>query len=507
VSARYLPTASGKEAQDLYTYDGRHRLASITHQLCVVSTGHACSQTTPLGSSTYGYDGNDNRTAVTESSTGGTATTRTYCYDARNQLRAAATTTPCTTTSGDETYTFDPAGNRTAATVSGSTRSFAYGTDGQLDACTGPSCSVTYDAVGRMQTVTDTGATWTFAYDGEGRMTSACAGSTCTGTGFNRVDDLYDGAGHRVQIVETTAAGTVTTRVLSYAGDAPVRETVNGTLTRTYATDEAGRIVEVCDLDCATGTVYLVVWNGHGDATGLWRRNADGSLTLANSYTYATWGTPTTTLAPGFGDLRFRYLYVGASDVQWDDSFGLHLLYMHARTYSPVLGRFLQPDPARADGNLYAYAGNSPATKSDPDGLRPGSWVTFRTKTRPFKLHLVGLSIGAGVAASCNAIMRQTSQLPPWAASLIQLACFITGAMAGPSSDYLLNVVKYNTNTGEVIAAQTTMTFVDKVGYEAGETKRVYAEYGGRPCAEALAGMRGKNPYNIMFCGPLRYLP
>ena len=41
---------------------------------------------------------------------------------------------------------------------------------------------------------------------------------------------------------------------------------------------------------------------------------------------------------------------------------------MHARTYSPTLGRFLQPDPIAAEGNLYAYAGNSPITKADPSG-------------------------------------------------------------------------------------------------------------------------------------------
>ncbi len=41
---------------------------------------------------------------------------------------------------------------------------------------------------------------------------------------------------------------------------------------------------------------------------------------------------------------------------------------MHARTYSPVLGRFLQPDPARAEENLYAYAKSSPVTAVDPSG-------------------------------------------------------------------------------------------------------------------------------------------
>ena len=41
---------------------------------------------------------------------------------------------------------------------------------------------------------------------------------------------------------------------------------------------------------------------------------------------------------------------------------------MHARSYSPTLGRFLQPDPIAAEGNLYAYAEDSPITKADPSG-------------------------------------------------------------------------------------------------------------------------------------------
>ena len=39
---------------------------------------------------------------------------------------------------------------------------------------------------------------------------------------------------------------------------------------------------------------YLVTWNGHGDALGLWRIDTGGVLTLGNSFTYDTWGTPTT---------------------------------------------------------------------------------------------------------------------------------------------------------------------------------------------------------------------
>jgi RHS repeat-associated protein len=101
------------------------------------------------------------------------------------------------------------------------------------------------------------------------------------------------------------------------------------------------------------------VWNGHGDAVNLRRLNADGTLTLANSDTYDTWGKPTTATHNGAGDLGFRFTYVGEFDVGWDDQLGLDLAYMHARHYSPALGRFVQPDPDRSEANLYAYAANN----------------------------------------------------------------------------------------------------------------------------------------------------
>jgi RHS repeat-associated protein len=55
--------------------------------------------------------------------------------------------------------------------------------------------------------------------------------------------------------------------------------------------------------------------------------------------------------------------------VQWDNFSGLGLLYMHARHYAPSIGRFLQPDPAAAEANHYAYTASNPVTAVDPSGL------------------------------------------------------------------------------------------------------------------------------------------
>jgi hypothetical protein len=41
---------------------------------------------------------------------------------------------------------------------------------------------------------------------------------------------------------------------------------------------------------------------------------------------------------------------------------------MHARHYSPALGRFIQPDPEAAEANLYGYVGQNPLTRSDARG-------------------------------------------------------------------------------------------------------------------------------------------
>jgi RHS repeat-associated protein len=53
------------------------------------------------------------------------------------------------------------------------------------------------------------------------------------------------------------------------------------------------------------------------------------------------------------------------------------LVYLHARFYDPVLGRFLQadtldPDIAGVDVNRYAYSLNDPINESDPNGHCPG---------------------------------------------------------------------------------------------------------------------------------------
>ena len=322
VAAVYTPTAAGKEHQTLYGYDARHRLTSITVRLCATSQrpctgGNLLSETV---ANTYGYDDNDSRTSVVEDAGAG-AVTRHYCHDARDQLVTVATAAGCG--SGVlESYAYDAAGNRTSAAG----RTFTYTAAGQLESCSGTACAPVFDADGRLSRITTASGTWSYLYDGESRLTSACLASSCTGSGFARLDLTYDGEGHRVRQIETPAAGTATTTDFRYEGDRVVAEvatTGDTVVTRTFTLDEAGTIVKLTIATTPTpgaddGT-YLVTWNGHGDALAISEINADGTLTRANRFAYSTWGAPTLTAETGYGDLGFRYRYVGAAGVAWDD--------------------------------------------------------------------------------------------------------------------------------------------------------------------------------------------
>lgn len=204
-------------------------------------------------------------------------------------------------------------------------------------------------------------------------MIWACqSASACTGGLYNEVGYTYDGEAHRTQVRKYAAGNATPTETwdFRYQGDAIVDERLNGVVQRTFLVDESGAIVKMTIPSGPTAGTYLVTWNGHGDALGLWRIEASGALTLANSYAYTTWGTPTTTTHNGIADLGFRFLYAGQHDVQWDNMYGLGLAYMHARHYAPTLGRFLQPDPTGGWEHRFAYARSNPSTRIDPTGLR-----------------------------------------------------------------------------------------------------------------------------------------
>jgi RHS repeat-associated protein len=436
-AAVYTPTKTSggtvlAELQTTYTYETggtvrRARLVAQTTRACVgPSPDHqTCSGgSTALGADTYEYDPNDNITKVAEDNGSG-AVTHYYCHDGRNQLVTRRIGSDCSASPVDETYAYDAAGNIASADGGGLLTTYTYVQAPQPSSpllmtaqAVSQTLSVSTDSAGLTTSVASSlGVTWSYRYDTENRMVSACRAASCSGTGFDRVDYGYDGAGHRTRITTTTAGGAVTVLDIAYAGDIPAQEKTNGAVTRTYVADDTGRIVRFCDPDCTgSNPGYVVSHNAHGDTLSIGRLDpATGGVTVANRFAYATWGTPTTTTANGYPDLGFRYLWVGAADVAWDNSAGQALYDMHARTYSPALGRFLQPDPARADGNLYAYAGNSPVTKSDPSGLDSWwrDWYTAYSRTYVIPDWIADLWI-VSTGLACGLVTYKGKLGPAW---------------------------------------------------------------------------------------------
>lgn len=101
------------------------------------------------------------------------------------------------------------------------------------------------------------------------------------------------------------------------------------------------------------GMHYII--NGQGDVSML--LNSDGNAVA--SYAFDAYGNQLSggTVENPFG---YRGEYADAES---------GLIYLRARMYDPVMGRFLTEDPAHDGGNWYVYCSNNPIVFVDPLGL------------------------------------------------------------------------------------------------------------------------------------------
>ena len=305
---RMETVARSNNVDTSYSYDLAGRLTSI---------GHTAGATV-VDSFTYSLDGNGNRTGVTSN-----AGAESYTLDGLNRITAAAYPG-----NQSETFTYDPAGNRTSHT-----------------AIDGTTTGYTVDATGQL--ISDTSGT-TYDYDPAGNLIE-------TSDGESYVYDDYSRA------TEITAAGVTET----YTYDAQdVRATVNGV---TQLWDRAGlpTLIETGDGNNYIHTNSGVARDGDewllADAVGSVRVTVDNAGAVSAETAFTAYGEPLTGDADNFG-------FAG----EQLDTTGL--LHLRARQYNPTVGRFTTVDPVQpgAPGttgyNLYTYSGNNPTTWTDPTG-------------------------------------------------------------------------------------------------------------------------------------------
>jgi RHS repeat-associated protein len=180
--------------------------------------------------------------------------------------------------------------------------------------------------------------------------------------------------------------GVTTTYVTDTNGMSKVlQRTKNGVTTR-YVWG-VGLCYEVAD--DGTSSTYRYY---HYDSTGSTVALTDGSGEVKERIQYSPYGMIIGRWSKSGTPLDTPFLYTGMLGNQTDPD---GLIYMRARYYSPMLGRFLSGDPAREGSNWYAYAGGNPLGFVDPTGLGAEAALDMVQTTLGF----IGLVPGVGIVA------------------------------------------------------------------------------------------------------------
>ena len=350
-----------------------------------------------------------------------------YAYDPSNELCGAgpnlasgASSLTCGTVQpGDNSYTYDAAGNRTQQTVGATTTYLAYNGANELcwkSTSAGNSCSS--PPIGA--------ATWSF--DGNGNLSAGTSPSESFG---------YDAQNQTTAI---TARGVTLTAVTYAEIDQSERTSVtNGSSTSSYlssplgldaSSDSSGSTHTIRDpwggligyLDAAGRNWYYLL-DGPGSVVAV--INGSGS-TVANRYAYDEWGQVTYTLPNP--QVTQPYGYAGG----YTDPTGF--VHFGARYYDPTVGRWTQQDSVSAV-NLYTYAHNDPVNDVDPTGM-------FSLNCDWWHCRLILDQADAYTIAAFGGLLGGlASKIPNVVSNWILVASFIIAALANygwcPELDWL----------------------------------------------------------------------
>ena len=226
-------------------------------------------------------------------------------------------------------YTYDLTGNRLTEETALATHSYNYDNANRLTSVDGEAYS--WDDNGNL--LSDGVYTYTYTSN---KL------SSITGNNLN-ITYQYNGLGERVS--QTVNGVTTHFTVDLNAGLSQVLS--DGTNTYLYGVE---RIAQ----ESTNGVQYFLT-----DALGSVRQMVDlsGEVLLARSY------EPYGEVLASAGEGESSYGFTG----EMQDSTGL--VYLRARYYDPVIGRFFQKDPSKAEKNLYLYAQGNPILNTDPSGL------------------------------------------------------------------------------------------------------------------------------------------
>jgi RHS repeat-associated protein len=282
-----------------------------------------------------------------------------FVYDAAGRLIQADTN------GIRRTYTYDAAGNRTACTHAPGTSAEGDCQFGlTINASTNRINSVGYDSAGNVTSMSG----HTYTYDALNMQTSDNIGAQVREYLYTASDEriaTYTVGQHWRWTIRDTA-GKILREFTSYNDPNGSLGTASWQWTKDYIWRDGLLLASRQNVSSS-----LTSYHYHLDHLGTPRRITDGSDQIVGRHDYLAFGPETSDAQnePSFTALKYtsheRDLVSGGA---WD------LDYMHARYYSPALGRFLSVDKSRGNHsrpqslNRYTYALNNPVNRVDPDG-------------------------------------------------------------------------------------------------------------------------------------------
>ena len=340
-------TATQPVITTTYAYDTLNRLTDLRHR---------DPSDADVAFYTFDYDQENRLTRIVD-----IRGTIDYRYDGRGQLTGAdyADVRP------DETYGFDPNGNRVASSRHGD----AYETGDSNRLLSDGRYSYDYNDRGDLILRTDgvTGETRAFTWDHRSRL-ARVDDLTAAGVIRQSVSYAHDGLDRRItRSVDPDGPGPQPARqeAFVYDGQDVLLDFVDGDLAARYLHGPAvDQVLAREDFTAASdGQVDEVRWHLH-DQLGSTREIIDSTGTIVNQITLDAFGSVVDQTDPA---ISTRYLFTGR---EYDEATNLY--YYRARFYDPQTGRFISEDPIGFTGddwNLYRYVRNQTTGAVDPTGL------------------------------------------------------------------------------------------------------------------------------------------
>jgi RHS repeat-associated protein len=348
-----------------YSYDECGRLISESNSTANISydTGNK-SISMIKGSDTWTYTFNDYNQLITIAKNEIVETTFVYANTGTPSTQnISGVTISNIFGTATATYIYDDVNNRVTMTKGNDHWDYTYNEFNQLlsivknDDTQNPETTFTYDDRGNQRTQTQSGITITYNYDLADRLTSVErteGGNTVTVASYT-----YDGADQRVS--QTIGSDTI---VYYYNG-----------ISLLYTEDGSGNRLEENIIEPDGSVIASKRFNG--DYAGnyyFYRQDVRGSVTnivdaddtVVKGYAYDAYGN---TVETGSSTFINSTAYTGAVN---DTATGL--IYMNARYYNPIIGRFLTMDSYVGNTvepwpwHLYSYCDGDPVNSNDPTG-------------------------------------------------------------------------------------------------------------------------------------------